>query len=96
MKDVSLRDYQQQVKEQVFSQWDFVDNILYQMPTGTGKTRLFTSIECEYLIEKSNNSCIFQNKNVTLHAKACEDANARPLGIPKGDACYLRETRNEK
>ena len=44
MKDVSLRDYQQQAKEQIFSQWDFADNILYQMPTGTGKTRLFTSI----------------------------------------------------
>lgn len=44
MKDVSLRDYQQQAKEQIFSQWDSVDNIMYQMPTGTGKTRLFTSI----------------------------------------------------
>ena len=44
MKDVSLRDYQQLAKEQIFSQWDFVDNIMYQMPTGTGKTRLFTSI----------------------------------------------------
>ena len=42
MKDVSLRDYQQQAKEQIFSQWDSVDNIMYQMPTGTGKTRLFT------------------------------------------------------
>ncbi len=44
MKDISLRDYQQQAKEQIFSQWDSADNILYQMPTGTGKTRLFTSI----------------------------------------------------
>lgn len=44
MKDVSLRDYQQQAKEKIFSQWETADNILYQMPTGTGKTRLFTSI----------------------------------------------------
>lgn len=44
MKDISLRDYQQQAKELIFSQWDSVDNIMYQMPTGTGKTRLFTSI----------------------------------------------------
>lgn len=44
MKDNSLRDYQQQAKEQIFSQWNDADNILYQMPTGTGKTRLFTSI----------------------------------------------------
>ncbi len=44
MKDISLRDYQQHAKEQIFSQWDTVNNIMYQMPTGTGKTRLFTSI----------------------------------------------------
>ena len=43
-KDYSLRDYQQEAKEKIFSQWDSVNNVLYQMPTGTGKTRLFTSI----------------------------------------------------
>lgn len=42
--DHTLRDYQQEAKEKIFSQWDCVDNVLYQMPTGTGKTRLFTSI----------------------------------------------------
>lgn len=42
--DITLRDYQQLAKEEIFSKWNFVDNILYQMPTGTGKTRLFTSI----------------------------------------------------
>jgi superfamily II DNA or RNA helicase len=44
LKDLTLRDYQQEAKEKIFSQWNSVDNILYQMPTGTGKTRLFTSI----------------------------------------------------
>lgn len=43
-KDITLRDYQQLAKEEIFSRWNRVDNILYQMPTGTGKTRLFTSI----------------------------------------------------
>lgn len=43
-KDITLRDYQQLAKEEIFSKWNRVDNILYQMPTGTGKTRLFTSI----------------------------------------------------
>lgn len=43
-KDTTLRDYQQLAKEKIFSKWNCVDNILYQMPTGTGKTRLFTSI----------------------------------------------------
>lgn len=44
LKDNSLRDYQQEAKERIFSQWNHVNDILYQMPTGTGKTRLFTSI----------------------------------------------------
>jgi len=43
-KDITLRNYQQLAKEEIFSKWNLVDNILYQMPTGTGKTRLFTSI----------------------------------------------------
>ena len=43
-KDITLRDYQQLAKEEIFRKWNLVDNILYQMPTGTGKTRLFTSI----------------------------------------------------
>lgn len=42
--DNSLRPYQQSAKESIFSSWDEADNILFQMPTGTGKTRLFTSI----------------------------------------------------
>lgn len=42
--DKSLRPYQQTAKENIFAGWDEVDNILFQMPTGTGKTRLFTSI----------------------------------------------------
>lgn len=42
--DHTLRDYQQEAKAKIFDQWDSWNNILYQMPTGTGKTRLFTSI----------------------------------------------------
>ena len=42
--DRSLRPYQQLAKENIFSAWDECDNVMFQMPTGTGKTRLFTSI----------------------------------------------------
>ena len=42
--DRSLRPYQQQAKENIFLAWDECDNVMFQMPTGTGKTRLFTSI----------------------------------------------------
>ena len=42
--DDSLRLYQQKAKREIFNAWDYVDNVMFQMPTGTGKTRLFTSI----------------------------------------------------
>lgn len=42
--DKSLRSYQQKAKEDIFSAWDECDSVMFQMPTGTGKTRLFTSI----------------------------------------------------
>ena len=42
--DKSLRSYQQTAKNNIFATWDDCDNIMFQMPTGTGKTRLFTSI----------------------------------------------------
>ena len=44
IEDPSLRPYQQKAKKEIFEAWDKVDNVMFQMPTGTGKTRLFTSI----------------------------------------------------
>lgn len=42
--DYSLFDYQTQSKKEIFAAWDSHDAIMFQMPTGTGKTRLFTSV----------------------------------------------------
>ena len=42
--DPGLRSYQQQAKKEIFESWDEVDSVMFQMPTGTGKTRLFSSI----------------------------------------------------
>lgn len=42
--DRTLRTYQQEAKEKIFAAWDECNNVMFQMPTGTGKTRLFTSI----------------------------------------------------
>ncbi len=39
-----LRDYQIRAKGQIFEAWRHCRSILFQMPTGTGKTVLFTSI----------------------------------------------------
>ena len=42
--DDTLRPYQQKAKKEIFDSWDKVGSVMFQMPTGTGKTRLFTSI----------------------------------------------------
>ena len=42
--DETLRLYQRKAKKEIFEAWDEVDSVMFQMPTGTGKTRLFTSI----------------------------------------------------
>lgn len=42
--DSTLRPYQQKAKREIFESWEEVDSVMFQMPTGTGKTRLFTSI----------------------------------------------------
>lgn len=39
-----LRPYQLKMKEEVYSLWDRMDNLMIQMPTGTGKTIVFTSV----------------------------------------------------
>lgn len=43
-EDRTLRPYQQEAKRGIFAAWEECDNVLFQMPTGTGKTRLFSSI----------------------------------------------------
>lgn len=42
--DETLRPYQQTAKENIFAEWDEHESVMLQMPTGTGKTRLFTSL----------------------------------------------------
>ena len=42
--DTSLRPYQKENKEKVYNAWKTKRSVMLQMPTGTGKTRLFSSI----------------------------------------------------
>ena len=39
-----LRPYQAQIKKDIYDLWDSIGNVMLQMPTGTGKTIVFTSI----------------------------------------------------
>lgn len=43
-KDTTLRDYQTDAKEKIYKMWIQKRSVMFQMPTGTGKTRLFASI----------------------------------------------------
>ena len=42
--DDGLRDYQKNGKHNIYQAWESCRTVLFQMPTGTGKTRLFSSI----------------------------------------------------
>ena len=42
--DEELRDYQVFNKHEIYKKWGYKTSILLQMPTGTGKTRLFVSM----------------------------------------------------
>lgn len=42
--DSRLHPYQQSLKKEIFEKWSYHFNIMLQLPTGTGKTVLFTSI----------------------------------------------------
>lgn len=42
--DSRLRTYQQNLKNEIFEKWSVHFNVMLQLPTGTGKTVLFTSI----------------------------------------------------
>ena len=59
IEDSSLRPYQQKAKKEIFEAWDKVDYVVFQMPTDTGKTRLFTSIIRDILTweDKTSNLC---------------------------------------
>ena len=43
-KDKTLRDYQAEGKDKIYKLWAQMRSVMYQMPTGTGKTKLFVSI----------------------------------------------------
>ncbi|NCC73580.1 MAG: DEAD/DEAH box helicase [Sphingobacteriia bacterium] len=43
-EDITLREYQKESKEKIYSLWKNHQSVMLQMPTGTGKTRIFASI----------------------------------------------------
>ncbi len=54
--NTGLRGYQAEMKDDIYSRWDLMDNVMLQMPTGTGKTIVFTSIVRDILAWCQSNS----------------------------------------
>jgi superfamily II DNA or RNA helicase len=51
---VNLRDYQIQGIKEITDEWDTYRSILFQMPTGTGKTTLFCDIVSKFINDYPN------------------------------------------
>ena len=51
--NVELRDYQINGIEEIFNAWSDCKSVLFQMPTGTGKTTLFCEIARKFITEIS-------------------------------------------
>lgn len=49
--DIELRDYQKKGIEDIINAWKDCQSVLFQMPTGTGKTTLFCEIARRFITE---------------------------------------------
>lgn len=73
IEDSSLRPYQQKAKKEIFEAWDKVDYVVFQMPTDTGKTRLFTSIIRDILTWEDKTSNLFSRFITTEIARLWQE-----------------------
>lgn len=77
--NVGLRPYQAEMKLKVYSLWDKMDNVMLQMPTGTGKTIVFTSVVKDirkWCVQHSPDSKIL----IVAHRKELIDQASKKLG----------------
>lgn len=84
-KDKTLREYQQKAKESIFYAWDKFDNVMFQMPTGTGKTRLFTSLIKDILLHDKRGGKIV----IIAHRKELIDQISKSLSLYQIDHALI-------
>lgn len=82
--DAGLRPYQSDMKCEVYNLWDKMNNVMLQMPTGTGKTIVFTSI-----VKDIRRWCIMNNPDskilIIAHRKELiSQASNKLYGQPHG------------
>jgi superfamily II DNA or RNA helicase len=97
--DNGLREYQINIKNEIFSAWqNNFRRVMLQMPTGTGKTKVFSSVIWDYLrnFKDNNDSYISSKILVIAHRKELLDQIASHLeqngitnyGFIDGDAIH--------
>lgn len=81
--DKSLRDYQRDNKQKVYEAWENCQSVMLQMPTGTGKTRVFASIikDIRYYSEEAKRAF---KVLVLVHRKELVDQIDEELGYRYG------------
>ncbi|MBP6236751.1 MAG: DEAD/DEAH box helicase family protein [Saprospiraceae bacterium] len=80
-----LRDYQIEYKNDVYSMWEKHKAVMLQMPTGTGKTRLFASIVRDihdYGVQLGKAFKVL----IIVHRQELVDQAAQTLGVTYGVA----------
>ncbi len=79
-KETKLHPYQQKAKSDIFEAWDEVHHVMLQMPTGTGKTYLFSSIIHD-INDWSMKSHTPNKMLVIAHRKELIDQIDKSLGV---------------
>lgn len=90
----NLRKHQIEAKGKIFDAWDTCDAVMLQMPTGTGKTYLFTSIVNDLLAAYKE---LHKDVHILVVAHRMElldqiSATLSKFGIPHG---FIQGTREQ-
>ena len=92
--NTNLRQHQVEAKRKIFESWDKYDSVMLQMPTGTGKTYLFTSLINDLLRHYKN---IHKELNILVVAHRTElldqiSSTLSRFGIAHG---FIQGTREQ-
>lgn len=82
--DTGLRPYQADMKHDIYALWDKIDNVMLQMPTGTGKTVVFTSVVKDILRWCQRNSKDSKILIVAHRRELIRQASRKLGNIPHG------------
>lgn len=94
-EDASLRDYQVENKRKIYEAWQSHRSVMLQMPTGTGKTRLFVSIAKDLHNWGAKNKMAVKIL-ILAHRKELIDQISTNVGVRYGLAHGLIVSQNQE